>query len=180
MTATRRCAMVLLVLLMTACGGAAEREDAAATPEGEAAAATPEPLQPSEGFDSAVITLSSGDERIAVPVWVADDEPLRQRGLMHRTSLPSGAGMLFVFDEPSNGGFWMKNTLIPLSIAFIDDDGRVLETLDMEPCEADPCPVYTPGVTYRYALEVNRGFLDEHGVATGWTMDLGDAGADAT
>ena len=180
MTATRRCAMVLLVLLMTACSGAAEREDAAATPEREDAAPSPEPLQPSEGFDSAVITLSSGDERIAVPVWVADDEPLRQRGLMHRTSLPSGAGMLFVFDEPSEGGFWMKNTLIPLSIAFIDDDGRVLETLDMEPCEADPCPVYTPGVTYRYALEVNRGFLDEHGVATGWTMDLGDAGADAT
>lgn len=201
MISTRRCAIVLMLMLMTACGGAADSDDTPApspegeavapseheaavspppSPEGEAAAPSPEPLQPSEGFDSTVITLSSGDEQIAVPVWVADDDLLRQRGLMERTSLPSGAGMLFVFEEPSDGGFWMKNTLIPLSIAFIDDDGRVLETLDMEPCEADPCQVYTPGVTYRYALEVNRGFLDDHGVTTGWTIDLGDAGADAT
>jgi uncharacterized membrane protein (UPF0127 family) len=201
MISTRRCAIVLLLMLMTACGGAADPDDTAApspegeavapseheaavspspSPEGEAAAPSPEPLQPSEGFDSTVITLSSGDEQIAVPVWVADDDLLRQRGLMDRTSLRSDAGMLFVFEAPTDSGFWMKNTLIPLSIAYIDDDGQILETLDMEPCEADPCRVYTPGVIYRYALEVNRGFFDDHGVSPGWTIDLGDAGVDAT
>jgi uncharacterized protein len=201
MTATRRCAIVLLLLplLVTACGGAAEPDDTAApssegeagapsereaaatpSPQGEAAVSSPEPLRPSEGFDSTVITLSSGDERIAMPVWVADDDLLRQRGLMDRTSLRPDAGMLFVFEVPTDSGFWMKNTLIPLSIAFIDDDGQVLETLDMEPCEADPCRVYTPGVTYRYALEANRGFFDDHGVTAGWTIDIGDAGVEAT
>lgn len=142
-------------------------------------ATSPGPLQPSEGFDTATITLSSGDQQIRMPVWVADEPPLRQRGLMERTSLPADAGMLFVFEEPTEGGFWMKDTLIPLSIAFIHDDGRILETLDMQPCDADPCPIYTPGSTYRYALEANLGFFDEHGVQSGWTADVGDAGGAA-
>jgi uncharacterized protein len=207
MIAALRCAVLLLALLVTACGEAAgsdaggepsaalsptatseatvdpsqpaaspaQPSQSAATRPTSQPAASPGSLQPSEGFAVATITLSSGDQRIRMPVWIADEPQLRQRGLMDRTSLPSNAGMLFVFEEPSDGGFWMKNTLIPLSIAFIDDDGRILETLDMQPCEADPCRVYTPGSTYRYALEANLGFFDEHGVASGWTADVGDA-----
>jgi hypothetical protein len=138
-------------------------------------ASSPGPLAPSEGFDTATIVLASDSARIRMPVWVADEPHLRQRGLMERTSLPSDAGMLFVFDASTDGGFWMKNTLIPLSIAFIGDDGRVVETLDMQPCEADPCDVYAPGTAYRYAVEANLGFFDEHGVGPGWTVDLGGA-----
>jgi hypothetical protein len=138
-------------------------------------AASPGPLQPSEGFDTATLTLSSGEERIQMPVWVADEPDLRQRGLMERTALPQDAGMLFVFPDTTDGGFWMKNTLIPLSIAFIGDDGRIVETLDMQPCEADPCEVYAPGSPYRYALEANLGFFDRHGVGSGWTVDVDDA-----
>ena len=201
MVTVLRCAALLLLLLVTACSGAGDPVDAAGgasptpgvTPD--AAAATPSepapspsevapssesvsspgPLQPSEGFDTATISLSSGGDRISMPVWVADQPHLRQRGLMDRSSLPADAGMLFVFQQPTDGGFWMKNTLIPLSIAFIGEDGRVLETLDMQPCEADPCQVYAPGSTYRYALEANLGFFDRHGVGAGWTVDVRDA-----
>jgi uncharacterized protein len=182
-----RCVQLLVVLLVTACAGAGEGTDAAAAPGSAVdapatadtaspqAAASPGPLQPSEGFETATITLSSGDERIRMPVWVADEPHLRQRGLMERTSLPPEAGMLFVFPGSTDGGFWMKDTLIPLSIAFIGDDGRIVETLDMQPCAADPCDVYAPGSPYRYALEANLGFFDRHGVERGWAVDAGDA-----
>jgi hypothetical protein len=170
----RRFALLSLVLLVTACGGA-DGGGAVRGADGGETTAAPSPLRASEGFGAADITLSGGGEQLRVPVLVADEPDLRQRGLMERESLPAGAGMLFVFEAPTDGGFWMKNTLIPLSIAFIDDDGRLLEILDMEPCDADPCTVYTPGVTYRYALEVNSGFLDDHGVTTDWTADLDDA-----
>lgn len=107
-----------------------------------------------------------------MPVWVADTRALRQRGLMGRESLPPDAGMVFVFEEDTGGGFWMKDTLIPLSIAFLDDSGQIVDILDMEPCQADPCPVYTPDATYRYALEANEGFFEDHGITTDWTVDL--------
>jgi len=87
---------------------------------------------------------------------------------MGRTSLPEDAGMIFVYPEPTEGGYWMKNTLIPLSIAFYAGDGRILKILDMEPCDADPCPLYDPGVAYRGALEVNEGAF------AGWGISAGD------
>jgi hypothetical protein len=66
----------------------------------------------------------------------------------------------------------MKDTLIPLSAAFLDRDGRVLRILDMEPCEADPCPVYDPGVSYVAAVEANRGAFERLGVAVGDVAQL--------
>jgi uncharacterized protein len=68
--------------------------------------------------------------------------------------------MLFVFSEKTYGGFWMKNTLIPLSIAFLDSDGKILKILDMEPCNVDICPNYDPGIYYHYAIEVNLGWFE--------------------
>ena len=80
--------------------------------------------------------------------------------------------MVFIFFEKHLGGFWMKNTLIPLSIAFFDQDGEILEILDMDPCEKDPCPTYDPGVPYWGALEVNKGAFDEWGVSAGDTIRM--------
>lgn len=100
-------------------------------------------------------------------VELAETPEERQQGLMHRQSLAERSGMLFLFQEPTSGGFWMKDTLIPLSIAFLDADGRILRILDMEPCRADPCPVYVPGVAYRAALEVNQGAFERAGVKVG-------------
>ena len=200
MTHTRRLVIVPLLMLVAACSGSAAGDPAEGTPQEPAArpsasspsvapspeasaaaeatppdaSAAPGVLQPSEGFATAEITLSDGRQQVPMTVWVADTGPLRQRGLMGRESLPSDAGMVFVFEEETSGGFWMKDTLIPLSIAFIDDNGQIVDILDMAPCEADPCPVYIPDATYLFALEANQGFFEDHGVTTDWTVDLDD------
>ncbi len=75
--------------------------------------------------------------------------------------------MVFMFFEESSGGFWMKNTLIPLSIAFFDEQGTILRILDMDPCERDPCPTYDPDTSYWGALEVNRGAFEDWGISEG-------------
>ena len=122
---------------------------------------------------TAVIETRSG--RVTLDVEIAETTEQRRQGLMGRESLPDQAGMLFVYDEPHRGTFWMKNTLIPLSIAFFDTQGRVVAVLDMEPCRADPCPRYDPGVEYTSALEVNQGALSRWGVELGDTLTLNDS-----
>jgi uncharacterized protein len=117
-----------------------------------------------------VIVTPQGERTVAVEI--ADSEGERARGLMGRESLDADAGMVFVFPAETSGAFWMKNTLIPLSIAFYDENGRILRILDMEPCRRDPCPLYDPGVSYRGALEVNRGAFREWGVGEGDTLTL--------
>lgn len=148
--------LIVLALLAAGCGAA---------------------LEPSEPFTRAEIALVGPDgQRVEMPVYVADTQAERQRGLMFREELPAGAGMIFRYPGPdlAAGGYWMRNTLIPLSIAYYGPDGKVRRVLDMEPCEADPCPIYDPGVAYAGALEVNQGFFDEVGLAEGWTVELPD------
>ncbi|MGH3007040.1 MAG: DUF192 domain-containing protein [Gaiellaceae bacterium] len=118
------------------------------------------------------VVIETEEGEVAVDVEVADSAGERAVGLMNRESLPEDAGMIFVFPEEHAGGFWMKDTLVPLSIAFADADGRILRILDMEPCEADPCEIYDPGVSYRSALEVNRGAFSEWGVEEGDRLTL--------
>ena len=77
----------------------------------------------------------------------------RQRGLMFRRKAPLD-GMLFVFREDTSGGFWMKNTLVPLTIVFFDRMGKRVRRLSMTPCRKDPCAIYDPGRQYRFALEL--------------------------
>ena len=77
----------------------------------------------------------------------------RSTGLMNRRPAPRD-GMLFVFPSDTTGGFWMKNTLVPLTIAFFDANGKRVRKLSMVPCRRDPCPVYEPGRRYRFALEL--------------------------
>ena len=89
------------------------------------------------------------------------------RGLMEVEEIPDDYGMVFLWSDSGKHGFYMKDTLIPLSIAFFDRDGVILDILDMDPCEADPCPSYGPGAMYQGALEVNQGAFDAWGVAEG-------------
>ena len=77
----------------------------------------------------------------------------QQRGLMFRKRAPAD-GMLFVFPRATSGGFWMKNTLVPLTIVFFDTAGKSVRRLTMTPCRKDPCPIYDPERQYRYALEL--------------------------
>jgi uncharacterized membrane protein (UPF0127 family) len=119
-----------------------------------------------------VATITTDRGSVKVTVEVADSERARERGLMGRKHLPANRGMLFVFPEPVRDGFWMKNTLIPLSIAFFNGRGRVLRIMVMTPCRADPCPVYYSGVEYRLALEVNRGAFARWHVHSGDRMTV--------
>ncbi len=77
----------------------------------------------------------------------------RSVGLMNRRQAPKD-GMLFVFPEATSGGFWMKNTLVPLTIVFFDSAGKRVRKLSMTPCRKDPCRIYDPGRRYRFALEL--------------------------
>jgi len=92
---------------------------------------------------------------------VADTDATREQGLMHRESLPPNHGMLFVFDRPAIQCFWMRNTLVPLSVAFLGEDGRVVNIADMAPrtdtahCAAEPV---------RYALEMEQGWFASRGI----------------
>ena len=100
-------------------------------------------------------------------VEIAETETQRQRGLMGRTAIEEDAGMLFVWPADTSSPFWMKDTPLRLSIAFISAEGTIVRMFDMEPCTADPCPVYDPGMSYRMALEVRQGALDRQGVRVG-------------
>ena len=104
---------------------------------------------------------------VRVRVEIADSPDARERGLMGRTSLGEDAGMLFVWGEDTTSAFWMRDTPLPLSIAFIAADGRIARILDMDPCPGDPCPVYDPAVSYRTALEVRQGSFGRWGVRAG-------------
>ena len=114
---------------------------------------------------------ASGGKEVEVRVEVADTEPEHQLGLMGRTALPEDRGMLFVFDEEQELSFWMKDTLIPLSVAFMDSEGRIVDIQDMKPLDDDP-PHYVSAEPAQYALEVNQGFFEERGVQVGDETDL--------
>jgi uncharacterized membrane protein (UPF0127 family) len=85
-------------------------------------------------------------------------------GMMHRRSMGANEGMLFVYDEPQRQCFWMRNTLIPLTIAFIDDDGRIVNTADMAPLDETS---HCSDKPVRFALEMNQGWFDRRGLKSG-------------
>ncbi len=95
---------------------------------------------------------------------IADDDEERGRGLMHRKEVRDGEGMLFVFQADQRLAFWMKNTLVPLSIAYIASDGRILEFHDMTPLSLAPVE---SSRSARYALEVPQGWFSRAGVSIG-------------
>ncbi|CAN5909992.1 hypothetical protein BH23ACT11_BH23ACT11_12570 [soil metagenome] len=125
------------------------------------------------------ISASSGEEA-KVRVEIADDIFERARGLMYRTDLGQNRGMLFIYDDETVHKFWMKNTLIPLSVAFMNSNGRIVDIQKMEPVGREQAvpdeklPRYVSAAPARYALEVNQGFFDERGVEVGDTAELPD------
>ncbi|MGB0638609.1 MAG: DUF192 domain-containing protein [Myxococcota bacterium] len=98
---------------------------------------------------------------------VADTPVARRVGLMGRASLAPDTGMLFVFPQESERSFWMKNTPLPLSIAYMDAKGRIVHMADMTPLSTDPVPSKLPAL---YALEMTQGWFKEHGVMVGQTV----------
>ena len=109
----------------------------------------------------------AGGEARTVRLEIAATPAARARGLMGRTEVPEGTGMVFLYPEDVAEAYWMKNTLVPLSIAFVAADGRVVSVSEMTPCKADPCPSYAPAGPYRYAVELAAGSFDAAGVGPG-------------
>ena len=95
---------------------------------------------------------------------VAYTDPARMQGLMYRRILPEDRGMLFVFPETARHAMWMKNTYLPLSVAFIDEQGVIINIENMKPQTEDAHPASKPA---KYALEVNLGWFGKHGVKPG-------------
>ncbi|HUL30404.1 MAG TPA: DUF192 domain-containing protein [Thermodesulfobacteriota bacterium] len=108
------------------------------------------------------IPLYLHDREIWVEVAQTPEE--QSRGLMGRKQLGKDEGMLFTFPTEGYHGFWMKDTLIPLSIAFIDKDGRIVWITDMKPLTLDS---HVPPAPILYALEMNQGWFSSHGVKVG-------------
>jgi uncharacterized membrane protein (UPF0127 family) len=102
---------------------------------------------------------------VPITVELADTPQASENGLMFRDSLPEDHGMLFIFDQPRKASFWMRNTKIPLSIAYADSDGKILEIKSMNPLDETVVPSRSDEVDY--ALEVNQGWFARHGITSG-------------
>ncbi len=113
-------------------------------------------------------TMTVGSKEITLEV--AATEQTRKLGLMNRKYLPEDHGMIFVFAEPAIRRFWMRDTYFPLSIAFVKADGTIVNIEDMEPLEEAPGALSLDKVTY--ALEMRKGWFQEHGIKAGDTLAL--------
>ena len=109
-----------------------------------------------------VVDLAAGMHLIRAEV--ADNMGARATGLMHRKSMAQNAGMVFVFEENAAHCMWMKNTLIPLSVAFIDESGAIINIADMQPHSEQSHCATRPA---RYALEMNKGWFAQRGIKPG-------------
>lgn len=131
---------------------------------------------PLAGFEEVAVRIVGGDGATKLHcVLAARSREQRQRGLMEVTDPTLGGypGMLFVYPGAHSGGFWMRNTPMPLTIAYLDEDGEVVSTADMEPCRDSPdCPSYPPDGPYHFALEVPQGRLADFGLVEGARLEV--------
>jgi uncharacterized membrane protein (UPF0127 family) len=120
--------------------------------------------------------LLPNDETVSLLVEVADTSELSACGLMHRMFVPEDQGMLFVYE--GSIGFWNRNTLIPLSVAYISRDGRIVDILPMDATPFAGAPGVSqpnPREPYSYVIEANAGWFERHGVNIGDFVDVADA-----
>jgi uncharacterized protein len=148
---------IAVSFLVVACGGANR-----AAPVAEKSADAPHVVLP----DGATIWVE-----------VVADPETRALGLMHRPSLRPDRGMLFLFPTTDLHSFWMKETLIPLDMIWIDEASRVVDVkANVPPCKADPCPSYTPSGAARYVLELGGGQAAAHRVVPGAQLAIRNTG----
>lgn len=125
----------------------------------------------SEKFKKTDIYIESRNGKVHITAEIAGTSAQRSQGLMNRKTLKDGEGMLFLFERDEVLSFWMKNTLIPLSIAYIASDGKILEIHDMTPGNLNPV---VSGRSCRYALEVPRGWFSRAGIEIGDKLIIAD------
>jgi uncharacterized membrane protein (UPF0127 family) len=152
---------------------------AATTTPTVAWAPTASDRQVPDGFMEVTVHIRQPDGSVRDQcLLLAKDEVQRERGLMFVTDADLGGhgGMLFEFPQDDQGAFWMKNTILPLSIAYLASDGTIVSKSDMDPCPLDTatCPTYPAPAPYRYAVEVPKGRLDAIGLVDGSRLAVGD------
>ena len=128
-----------------------------------ALAATPARAQQPQQLPT--VALNAGMHIVQAQLAASPDE--RQVGLMYRREMPTNEGMLFVFEDASRQCFWMRNTLLPLSIAFVADDGTIVNLADMKPMTEDS---HCSSKPVRYALEMNAGWFAKRGIGPGFKL----------
>ncbi|GMV38159.1 MAG: hypothetical protein AMXMBFR61_26670 [Fimbriimonadales bacterium] len=172
--------VVLCLLLLAGCGGGdashgsevSDRTDVSDRSEPSGKSERPaayNPARRTQLADLPVAEVRIGEQ--VMPVWIAANSLTREEGMMHLTDaeVPDDHGMLFVFLEEAPLSFWMRNTLIPLDIAFLDAKGEVLNTERMQP--RDPTPIPSKGPA-KYALEAKAGTFKRLGLRPGMTIKL--------
>jgi uncharacterized protein len=166
--------VVVFALLLAGCGGPQADPDTQSRRTSQTPDTTVVGREETTSGPSGLRTLvvyASGGKVVEVRVEVADDLAEQAKGLMDRTTLGENRGMIFVYPEERELSFWMKNTLIPLSIAFIDSESRIVDIQDMKPLDDEP-PHYVSAEPAQYALEVNQGFFEERDVRVGDRVEL--------
>jgi uncharacterized protein len=160
-----RAALLAALSIAFGCGAAGESS---------AAASRQSPILP---LDTGTVFIETAAGTHAVSVEIAETSNQREIGLMERAELPGDEGMIFLSYEErdSTEGFWMFRTRIPLDIAYLDRDGRIVAIRTMPPCTSPYgayCPTYPPGARYWGALEVNAGYFEARGVRVGDRVTL--------
>lgn len=155
-------ASALILILTAAMGCGVTTEDS--SPPSEAGSSVATSLATDEISVDATVNFHGASGETVLRVEVADTESARTTGLMGRSQLEEDRGMIFVWEEPILTGFWMKNTLIPLSIAFLDTDGVIIDIQDMQP---ETMNMHMPRGKFQYAIEVNQGYYAAHGISVG-------------
>ncbi len=151
-----------------------ERAPATEPPAADASGPTgpvmPRTPRPDEGRDQLALCETRPIRVGTVPltVWIADTAERRELGLMHVRDLPDDRGMLFIYPDVKRRGFWMRNTFVPLSLAYIREDGTIDQLVDMEPHDETPHP---SAGSVRFVLEVRQGWFRQHGVAVGAQLE---------
>jgi len=105
---------------------------------------------------------------IQIDAEIADTSTEIEKGLMYREILGENEGMLFIFDREKETSFWMKNTLIPLDMIFLNENKEIVHIVEnAKPCNSSDCVLYPSGVPVKYVIEVNSGFVEENGIEVG-------------
>lgn len=122
---------------------------------------------------SEISVKNSKNTNVNLSIWKATSDKQLQEGLMYVTSLPDYQGMLFIFQIPQSANFWMKDTLIPLDIIFINDSKQIVTIVhNATPCKTQICDIYPSKAVIKYVLEVNGGWTENNDVNIGNTINL--------
>ena len=159
----KRVMVLLAVLGLAACGAACAHARTATEPV----------PNPSLDLPTGNLTIArSGGPELSLHVQIAETPQSRERGLMGVKKMPDQVGMAFLFGEPTSTAFWMKDTLIPLDIAFWDSQGGIVTTFTMTPCRANPCHLYQPATPYAGSVEMKAGLLAARRIKAGDKVTL--------